>query len=708
MSTMHRTIHTIAICLIVLLLMVGFTVPCRAAKQGESETGPSGVVSQYLHDWAVTGYASAYKDVTATVDVSSLSMNGSQVSAQALVAVTMTLKEESVSDIPTFRGMLSVLGMTHFDPSISLAAQLPASEEGLTEQQQAQARAQLRDWYEELSGYINTPFTANLMLTLNGKLMLDGSLDESSIQLFIADGPDLVPAEGVLPRPAAEREHEGVAQMQEILQESTVAQVPPNTADTYNQPYTYNHLVARDYANRWTSSTYGDPQYAHWHLDGTVTYYDTSKWNPAYNWYTGGDCINYVSQALTAGGLSQDAGWKPYTTAWLTLSSDPIKSFLPYMAPPKVGSVPEKGPLVLSTYEWASAGALRVWVTNTIPGTTAGDPKTAYHIAMITRNDGTLRLYSCHTDDQLNAPYSPPYYDQAKENLRLYYVVKGTYKLTYTVDANAGGYISGTTPQFVAQGASGTSVTAVPYRGYHFVKWTCDNGVDPPFVSPANPRTDYNATGDITVTATFAGNTGTVIISSGGNGTVSPTSVSQTFGAPGTTITATRATGYRFVSWSTTPYPPYVTIDDSSLPQTTFTTTSLMPDGGTATITATFALPPSVPVAVESVTGTLHFWFYGASTPVVYGASTMIPVVGDWNGDGTDEVGAVEQQSGALIWWLYGQSSPLSYGASTMIPVAGDWNGDGTDEVGAVEKQSGALIWWLYGQSSPSPTALLP
>ena len=42
-----------------------------------------------------------------------------------------------------------------------------------------------------------------------------------------------------------------------------------------------------------------------------------------------------------------------------------------------------------------------------------------------------------------------------------------TYTLTYTAGAN--GTITGTAPQTVDYGTSGTEVTAVPDPGYHFV-----------------------------------------------------------------------------------------------------------------------------------------------------------------------------------------------------------------------------------------------
>ncbi|MFA6458305.1 MAG: LamG-like jellyroll fold domain-containing protein [Patescibacteria group bacterium] len=69
------------------------------------------------------------------------------------------------------------------------------------------------------------------------------------------------------------------------------------------------------------------------------------------------------------------------------------------------------------------------------------------------------------------------------------------YPLTLTYTAGAGGSITGTSPQTVNYGASGTAVTAVPDTGYGFAAWS--DG------STQNPRTDTNVTADISVTANF-------------------------------------------------------------------------------------------------------------------------------------------------------------------------------------------------------------
>jgi len=123
---------------------------------------------------------------------------------------------------------------------------------------------------------------------------------------------------------------------------------------------------------------------------------------------------------------------------------------------------------------------------------------------------------------------------------------RASYTLAYTAGAN--GTITGTSPQTVGYGASGTTVTATPNGGYHFVSWS--DGI------LTTARTDINVTANITVTATFTIDTFTIdtyilTYTAGVGGSItgaSPQTVNQ--GAGGTTVTATPNGGYHFVSWS--------------------------------------------------------------------------------------------------------------------------------------------------------------
>jgi len=122
----------------------------------------------------------------------------------------------------------------------------------------------------------------------------------------------------------------------------------------------------------------------------------------------------------------------------------------------------------------------------------------------------------------------------------------GPYTYTFTYSAGSHGTLTGDSAQTVNLGLNGTAVTAVANSGYHFVNWSDS--------STANPRTDINASGDISVSANFspdAPTTYTFTYSAGSHGTLTGFS-SQTVsaGASGTAITPVANSGYHFVNWS--------------------------------------------------------------------------------------------------------------------------------------------------------------
>jgi alpha-tubulin suppressor-like RCC1 family protein len=116
----------------------------------------------------------------------------------------------------------------------------------------------------------------------------------------------------------------------------------------------------------------------------------------------------------------------------------------------------------------------------------------------------------------------------------------GLYTLTYR--AGNHGSLTGPSPQRVAHGNDGATVTAVPDSGYHFTQWT--DGVT------ANPRTDTGVATNITVTAQFSVDTGTVTFLAGPHGTLTGSLTQQVpIGDDATPVTAVPDYGYRFVQW---------------------------------------------------------------------------------------------------------------------------------------------------------------
>ncbi len=88
-----------------------------------------------------------------------------------------------------------------------------------------------------------------------------------------------------------------------------------------------------------------------------------------------------------------------------------------------------------------------------------------------------------------------------------------THTLSYSAGAN--GSLTGSTTQIVVRYNDGSAVTAVPDSGYYFVDWS-DASTD-------NPRTDLNASGNITVTANFAFSTTTPTVTTSAASSITTT-----------------------------------------------------------------------------------------------------------------------------------------------------------------------------------------
>jgi hypothetical protein len=98
--------------------------------------------------------------------------------------------------------------------------------------------------------------------------------------------------------------------------------------------------------------------------------------------------------------------------------------------------------------------------------------------------------------------------------------------------------------------------------------------------------------------------------------------------------------------------------------------------------------------------------------PFRYGAPGSIPVVGDWDGNGTATAGVVNPAG--ETWYLRNSNTtgapdvtPFAYGAPGWTPVVGDWDGNGTTSVGVVDPTSGT--WFLRNENGPgAPDAAPP
>ncbi|MCA9092272.1 MAG: hypothetical protein KDA68_02200 [Planctomycetaceae bacterium] len=97
----------------------------------------------------------------------------------------------------------------------------------------------------------------------------------------------------------------------------------------------------------------------------------------------------------------------------------------------------------------------------------------------------------------------------------------------------------------------------------------------------------------------------------------------------------------------------------------------------------------------------------GSGLDVIYnfGIAGDKPVVGDWNGDGFDSIGVVRNANWYLdlngngVWNGAVTDGLYSFGAVSDTPIVGDWNGDRIDDIGVVRSGywyldlSGNRIW---------------
>ncbi len=196
-------------------------------------------------------------------------------------------------------------------------------------------------------------------------------------------------------------------------------------------------------------------------------------------------------------------------------------------------------------------------------------PDPGYHIASVSVDGSPVGAGSSHTLGPVSSD---------ADILATFAV--NSYTLSY--GASAGGLIVGSPSQTAEYESSGSAVTAVAYRGFHFVVWS--DGVT------AATRTDVSVTGDVSVTADFAPDPPVIYhltYAAGVGGAISGAG-SQTVasGQSGTPVSAVAGVGYHFVSWS------------DGLASAARTDSNVVAD---LDVSASFALDAGVPVTTLTI-----------------------------------------------------------------------------------------------------------
>ncbi len=105
-------------------------------------------------------------------------------------------------------------------------------------------------------------------------------------------------------------------------------------------------------------------------------------------------------------------------------------------------------------------------------------------------------------------------------------------------------------------------------------------------------------------------------------------------------------------------------------------------------------------------TNRVEGWQPGDST-ISFGVAGDIPIVGDWNGDRLDDIGVIRSESGGLTWYLdsngvrgwQSTDTIIRFGTAGDLPVVADWDGNGTDNIGVYRPTAGPNGTWYLDRN---------
>ena len=366
---------TLASCMAASALMMSAGAANTPVDTGTATLAPNVISNTTINQLKATAqnaieqfFRESDKDLYSLVgfrfDDGEVTQSDGSVQYKTTVTVSERLKAQSVEEMPYIAGYLDELGACSYSTmAASDKAELAKSTFGLnqdtalTEAQQnvvdtfVQSMDATVEMFNEYIGEtsdftyhikVSAPVAEPDSITLTGLDEFDNDVNINEYELRSYD----------------EIYRNGAEDAQAAVQSMMVS--PTWVATKINNYNSYNRIAARDYA------------YKYW-----------SSYNPAYTSYkgNGGDCANFVSQCIHAGGIPTDATWKADSVSWIRASAVPS-----YMM--------NKGYATKTSYTNATAGSFAY--------TSSG----AGHAVLVTINDGAKIAYTAHTTDRKDAAFS--------------------------------------------------------------------------------------------------------------------------------------------------------------------------------------------------------------------------------------------------------------------------------------------------------------
>ncbi len=369
------------------LLLVCLIVGCFgfSASADLEPAGPSTDVSileesvlEKATNWFVGNYGAFYNIRDFQAEIIRTFDDGAETSYTVAIRCQTQLKADSVEELPFVRGL--------YDGAAA----------GTGEIQSLQAAV---DYYAEEVVDFSKDYSA---LSLDVVVPVDNvKKDVNESQLFVRDGMEtyLYPVSDF----ELDAEEMYLAGRQSVDSVSELY-ASVQTAGGYSD---YDRIAARDYALTWVGSSVTS---CFDHGTSCETLQDRSKWNnaeyPFHETFTHNDCADFVSQAMSAGGLPENGA---SGTTWFRVKNTTEAAW----------GAPWTN--VISLVSYMTDSSRGYWSSSTYAACNAGNilRTSSEHVVMITLNDTVTHRYTGHTNDRRDYVFSV---NSAYE----YYVIKAT------------------------------------------------------------------------------------------------------------------------------------------------------------------------------------------------------------------------------------------------------------------------------------------
>lgn len=327
---------------------------------------------------AVTDYRIAYYDITdISGEVTSVEKTSDGVNVVVSVDYSTKIKAETPDDSPYIKGIKAAIAELTDEADIE------------------EATTYLNMWYKELE---RDHIGKELPHHSEFKVFIPAGVTNNRLDINAADYFDKV---SLIDAQVMYREYDFVASTNALTSDES------NTADlrTYQDKTMDSFELATDEEvmqnayNAVYSIIENDVEVARTsraeELD-RVAARDYAKdennfpYNSDYNYYSGNDCANFVSQCYYEGGLTEDDEWYMYSLPWINTggSRSNYYGLSDYMQDNDIVFWVNGDTDILRAF----AGSIIYYQS----GTTGG------HVAIVTSNDGRDMYYSAHTNDHCN------------------------------------------------------------------------------------------------------------------------------------------------------------------------------------------------------------------------------------------------------------------------------------------------------------------